>query len=65
MHIMRIIIKYILMSDIELYILSLFYLNYSINNVKATIKTNDDVEQIINKYNKYKLVDTKKTINLY
>jgi hypothetical protein len=53
------------MSDIELYILSLFYLNYSINNIKAIIKTNDNVEQIIDKYNKYKLVDTKKTINLY
>jgi hypothetical protein len=48
------------MSDIELYILSLFYLNYSINNIKAIVKTNDNVEQIIDKYNKYKLVDTKK-----
>ena len=53
------------MNDIELYILSLFYLNYSINNIKTIIKTNDDVEQIINKYSKFELLDTKKTINLY
>jgi hypothetical protein len=41
------------MNDIELYIVSLFYLSYSINNIKAIIKTNDNVEQILNKYAKF------------
>ena len=41
------------MNDIELYIVSLFYLNYTINNIKAIIKTNDNVEQILNKYAKF------------
>ena len=50
------------MNDIELYILSLLYLNYSINNIKAIIKTNDNVEEIINKFAKFELLDSKKQI---
>ena len=35
------------MDDDELFILSLFYMNYSIDNFKKLVKTNDK-EQIIN-----------------
>ena len=52
------------MNDNELFVLSLFYMNYTIENIKALVKTND-IEQIINKYAKFELVDSKTTINLY
>ena len=52
------------MNDDELFVLSLFYMDFTIDNIKALVKTND-IEQIINKYNKFELVDSKNTINLY
>ena len=40
-------------------------MDFTIDNIKALVKTNDNIEQIINKYNKFELVDSKNTINLY
>ena len=53
------------MDDNELFILSLFYMNYSIDNNKKLVKTNYNIEQILNNYAKFELVDSKNTINLY
>ena len=53
------------MDDNELFVLSLFYMDYSIDNIKAIVKTNYNIEQIINNYSKFKLVDCKNTLNLY
>jgi len=53
------------MDDIKLFILSLFYMNYSINNIKEIVNTNFDIEEIINNYSKFELVDCKNTLNLY
>ena len=53
------------MDDDELFILSLFYMNYSIDNIKKLVKTNSNIDQIINKYNKFELIDSKNKLNLY
>ena len=53
------------MTDIELFILSLFYMNYSIDNIKTIVKTNYNIDQIINKYSKFIIIDNKNTLNLY
>ena len=53
------------MDDNELFVLSLFYMDYSIDNIKALVKKNLNIEQIINNYAKFKLVDCKNTLNLY
>ena len=53
------------MDDNELFILSLFYMDYSIENIKTIVKTNLNIEQIINNYSKFKLVYCKNTLNLY
>ena len=53
------------MDDDELFILSLFYMNCSIDNIKKLVKTNSNIDQIINKYNKFELIDSKNKLNLY
>ena len=52
------------MEDIELFIISLLFMEYTVDNIKAIVKT-DNIEQIINKYDKFVLIDSKNTINLY
>ena len=47
------------MNDIELYILTLYYAGYTIDYTKTIVNT-DNIDNIINKYSKFELIDGKK-----
>ena len=45
------------MDDKELYILSLFFTGYNTEYIKSVVKGNK-MDNIINKYSKFKLIDS-------
>ena len=52
------------MRELELYALSLFYTGYNTDDIKQI--TNDNkIDDMIEKYSKFELIDSKNIINLY